>query len=107
MWPDQRICELFSIEHPIIQAPMTGSCTPALASAVSNAGGLGSMGCAAKSIETIRDEVTDLRAASNRGFNLNFFVTPAPETSLAVLDSARERRWHRSRTDRRARAAGD
>ena len=70
---------------------MTGSCTPALAGAVSNAGGLGSMGCAAKSIETIRREVTDLRAASNRGFDLNFFVTPAPETEPAVLEDARER----------------
>ena len=46
MWPDRRLCDLLGIEHPIIQAPMAGSDTPALAAAVANAGGLGSIGCA-------------------------------------------------------------
>ena len=42
----QSIRELLSIEHPIIQAPMAGYQGSALAIAVSNAGGLGSLGCA-------------------------------------------------------------
>ena len=91
MWPDRRICDLFGIEHPIIQAPMTGTCTPELASAVANAGGLGSLGCALKSLETIREQVGEIRQRTNRGFNLNFFVTPAPETAPEVLERTRER----------------
>lgn len=91
MWPDNRLRDLLGIEHPIIQAPMTGSCTPALASAVSNAGGLGSMGCAGKSIEAIRAEVNALESTSNRAFNLNFFATTASETSPSVLKAAMDR----------------
>ena len=44
MWKDCRITQLFGIEHPIIQAPMGGAAVPALAAAVANAGGLGSLG---------------------------------------------------------------
>jgi nitronate monooxygenase len=39
------------LEHPIIQAPMAGTSTPALTAAVSNAGGLGSLGVAAMGAE--------------------------------------------------------
>ena len=54
MWPSTRICELFGIEHPIVQAPMAGSDTPELAAAVTNAGGLGSMGLTGHSPDDIR-----------------------------------------------------
>ena len=37
MWPRTDLLDLLGIEHPIIQAPMAGSTTPALAAAVSNA----------------------------------------------------------------------
>jgi nitronate monooxygenase len=93
MWPDRRICDLFGIEHPIIQAPMTGTCTPALVGAVADAGGLGSLGCALKPLETIREQVGEIRQRTNRGFNLNFFVTPAPETAPEVLERTRKRLW--------------
>lgn len=91
MWPDRRLCDLFGIDHPIIQAPMMGSCTPALASAVANAGGLGSLGCGEKPAETIREEVEDLRRRTNRSFNLNFFIISGGGTDPAVLDRTRER----------------
>ena len=42
-WPDRRILDLFGIESPIILAPMAGPGTAALAIAVSEAGGLGSL----------------------------------------------------------------
>ena len=48
MWPDRRVCNLFEVGHPIVQAPMLGTCTPALACAVAEAGALGSLGCAEK-----------------------------------------------------------
>lgn len=91
MWADRKLCDLFDIEHPIIQAPMVGTCTPALASAVANAGALGSLGCAEKSEETVRREVGDIRARTNRSFNVNFFVSDVPRTEAEVLERTRER----------------
>jgi nitronate monooxygenase len=91
MWPDRRLCELFKIDHPIIQAPMAGSATPELASAVSNMGGLGSLGCGEMTLKEIRAAATAMRAGTNRPFNLNFFIQGAPKTEAAVLQRTRER----------------
>ena len=44
-WPDQRLQDLFGIDHPILQAPMAGPATRALVAAVSRAGGFGGLGC--------------------------------------------------------------
>ena len=45
-----RICEILEIEYPIFLAGMGGASVPALAAAVSNAGGLGVLGAAACSV---------------------------------------------------------
>lgn len=73
--------------HPIIQAPMVGPKAP-LAAAVSGAGGLGSLACAALTPAQIRAEVATIRAVTEAPFNLNFFChePPAP-------DPAREAAW--------------
>jgi nitronate monooxygenase len=86
MWPRTELQDLFGIEHPIVQAPMAGSDSPELAAAVSNAGGLGSMGLGPRSPEQIREKVAALKALTNRAFNLNFFVhdTPRPDPDLAA-----------------------
>ncbi len=78
MWPDRRLCDLLGIEHPIIQAPMAGTDTPALAAAVANAGGLGSIGCAFLSPEQFSAVYAETRAATNRAVNMNFFAHAAP-----------------------------
>ena len=91
MWPDRRLCDLLRIEHPIIQAPMAGSATPALAAAVSNAGGLGSLGCGNSSAAEVRELAAAVRAGTNRPFNLNFFAHAAPRTPAEVLARTRER----------------
>jgi nitronate monooxygenase len=78
MWPRTDLLELLGISHPIIQAPMSGFATPALAAAVSNAGGLGSLGCATFSADQVCDQVAATRKATNRPFNINFFVHPEP-----------------------------
>lgn len=96
MWPDRRLADLLHITHPILQAPMAGSATPALASAVCNAGGLGSLGCAEMSPDQITEAVTDLRGRTNRPFNLNFFVDDAPVTDPDTLARTRAllRPWY-------------
>jgi nitronate monooxygenase len=76
----------FGLTHPIVQAPMAGITTPALAAAVSNGGGLGSLGCADLTPEQVRDSVQELRGRTNRGFMVNFFVHQEPD--LASYDPA-------------------
>ena len=79
---------LFDLEIPIIQAPMAGVQLGALAAAVSEAGGLGSLPCALATPEVMAKEIELIRARTGRPYNVNFFchVPPAP-------DAAREAKW--------------
>lgn len=80
--------ERLGIQHPIIQAPMVGVSTPALAAAVSNAGALGSLGLGACDPAQAEALIEQTRALTARPFNLNLFChRPAPG------DPAREARW--------------
>ena len=88
MWPDRRLLDLLNIEHPIIQAPLAGFQDWALAAAVSEAGGLGSLPCAMLSADKMREEVGKIRARTRKPFNLNFFCHQPPRA-----DSAREAAW--------------
>lgn len=85
MTASSRLLQRIGITHPIIQAPMTGSDTPQLAAAVSLAGGLGSLGCGARSPAAMREAAAAVRAATDRPFAMNLFVleTPAPEPAEA------------------------
>ena len=64
----QTLQDLLGIELPIIQAPMAGVQDSALAIAVSNAGGLGSLPCALFSAEQMRAELMAIKAGTNRSF---------------------------------------
>ena len=79
---------LLGITLPVIQAPMAGAQNHALAVAVSNARGLGSLPCATLTPETLRAELTALAAQTSRPYNVNFFCHTAP-----VPDPAQEVRW--------------
>src|SRR6478735_9112988 len=80
--------QLLGIELPIIQAPMAGVQGSALAIAVSNAGGLGSLPCAMLSTDAMRREFAAIRAATSRPFNANFFCHTSPPP-----DAVRETAW--------------
>jgi len=81
--------ESLGVELPVIQAPMAGAHLSALAIAVCEAGGLGSLPCAMLDAAGIRREIAAIRAAiSSRSFNLNFFCHRPP-----VADAAREAAW--------------
>lgn len=82
------LCELLRIERPLIQAPMAGSQGGALAVAVSNAGGLGSLPCALLNLEQMRAELAYIRAQTARPFNVNFFCHAMPQA-----DARREAAW--------------
>jgi nitronate monooxygenase len=80
--------ELLGIELPIIQAPMAGVQGSALAIAVSNAGGLGSLPCALLSVDAMRAELAAVTRGTARPFNVNFFCHTPPD-----VDAAREEAW--------------
>ena len=73
--------QLLGIQVPIIQAPMAGAQGSALAVAVSNAGGLGSLPCAMLSLDTMSNELAAIKAQTGKPFNVNFFCHVAPTPS--------------------------
>jgi len=79
--------QLLGIELPIIQAPMAGVQGSALAVAVSNAGGLGSLPCALLSRDAMRGELTAIAAQTTKPVNVNFFCHTPPAFS-AERDAA-------------------
>jgi len=79
---------LFGIELPIIQAPMAGVQDGALAIAVSNAGGLGSLPCAMLGADAMRKELAAIRAQTAKPYNVNFFCHVPPQPS-----AEREAAW--------------
>jgi nitronate monooxygenase len=87
-WPDRRMLDLFGIELPIILAPMAGPGNAALAIAVSEAGGLGSLPCAQLSGTEIRTAVETIRRSTSRPINLNFFCHRPP-----IVERDRELEW--------------
>ena len=88
--PKAVLTSMLGIEVPIIQAPMIlqSSLVP-LAAAVSTAGGMGSLGCAEMSVRELDKSITAMRAATDRPFNLNFFLHTPPAFDPEVDAEAR------------------
>ncbi|MBA3506600.1 MAG: nitronate monooxygenase [Betaproteobacteria bacterium] len=80
--------QLLGIELPIIQAPMAGVQGSALAVAVSNAGGLGSLPCALLGLDAMRNELAVIKAQTGKPCNVNFFCHTPPTAS-----AEREAAW--------------
>ena len=66
-----RICNLFGIQHPIIAGGMVWCSGWRLASAVSNAGGLGLIGSGSMHPETLREHIRKCKAATDKPFGVN------------------------------------
>ena len=69
-----RITELFNIQYPIIQAGMIWCSGWELASAVSNAGGLGIIGSGSMYPEILKEHIQKCKKHTNKPFAINFFV---------------------------------
>lgn len=80
--------QLLGIELPIIQAPMAGVQGSAMAVAVSNAGGLGSLPCAMLGLDALRQELSAIQAQTRQPYNVNFFCHAPPQP-----DAEREAAW--------------
>ncbi len=83
-----KLPELLGIDLPIIQAPMAGAQGSALAVAVCNAGGLGSLPCAMLGTDAMRGELAKIKAQTRKPFNVNFFCHVP-----ATPDARREAAW--------------
>ncbi|WP_246571140.1 NAD(P)H-dependent flavin oxidoreductase [Bradyrhizobium liaoningense] len=75
-------CTRLGIELPIIQAPMGGAVGPALAAAVSNAGGLGTLALWGADIQTLRRQIRETQALTSKPFAVNLNLEFAQEERL-------------------------
>lgn len=81
------LCSLLQIEVPIIQAAMGGAAGPALAAAVSNAGGLGMLVPWRADLATLRRQIRETRALTSKPFGVNLNLEfPQEERLEAALD---------------------
>ena len=88
-WPRQALIDLLGIEHPIIQAPMAGASTAALAAAVSNAGALGGFGGTDSSPDELREVIRAIRRKTNKPFIINLYLDRTePYVSVAEHEAA-------------------
>ena len=78
------VCELLGIEHPIALGGMGSIYAPDLVAAVSNAGGLGAMGCHYMSPDQIRTGTSAIRERTNKPFALNFLIFDIHEEGFAA-----------------------
>ncbi|MGH6985577.1 MAG: NAD(P)H-dependent flavin oxidoreductase [Caulobacteraceae bacterium] len=80
--------QTLGIDHPVIQAPMGGATSPALAAAVSEAGGLGMLALSWTPIEKAQEEIRATRALTSRPFGINLVLAfPQEERLEACLEA--------------------
>lgn len=90
MWEQSRLIRMLGIRYPIIQAGMAGgSTTPELVAAVSEAGGLGTLGAGYLLPENIREAIREIRRRTSQPFAVNLLVTQEPEPSAEELQRSR------------------
>lgn len=81
MWYNTKITELLGIKYPILQGPMgAGFSTPGLLAAVSNAGGLGSLGAYTLTPQEILEADKAIREVTDKPYNINLWVSDVDES---------------------------
>lgn len=83
-----QVTDLLGIALPIVQAPMAGVSTPAMAAAVSNAGGLGNIAIGHLAPQAAAEAIRAVQAATDRPFGVNLFTHATPQ-----FDAEVNRRW--------------
>lgn len=78
------LCRLLNIELPIVQAPIGSGACPALAAAVSNAGGLGMLSVTRRSPDGVRQVIRETRRLTHFPFGVNLVLQWPPEEQLKV-----------------------
>ncbi len=83
------LCDLLGIQAPIIQAGMSRLTSASLTTAVSNAGGLGSLGGWQRSPEDMAKELSKIRELTDKPFAVNYVVPDINEESFQLTLEAR------------------
>src|SRR5919197_111160 len=83
------VCDVLGIQHPVVQAAIWPATAPELAAAVSNAGGLGSLGAVFTSAESLERQITRVRELTTRPFAVNHVVPLLDEDAFALTLEAR------------------
>lgn len=91
MWPSNALTERLGLKWPIFQSPMSTVAGPALAAAVSNAGGLGALGMWGHSPESVERRIAGFRQMSSRAINVNFPLWEAPTLAPDATEAMRRR----------------
>jgi NAD(P)H-dependent flavin oxidoreductase YrpB (nitropropane dioxygenase family) len=84
-----RICDLLGIAHPVVLGGMGTATSAPLVAAVSNAGGLGTLGTSLLSGAQVRAEVEAIRAATDKPFGINHLLFRITEESFQATLEAR------------------
>ena len=79
------------LEMPILLAPMAGACPPSLSIAVASAGGLGACGALLMQPAAIKAWASEVRAATNGGFQINLWIPDPPPDRDAAAANVRRR----------------
>ena len=91
MWNDTIVTQQLQILYPIIQAPMAGGpTTPELVAAVSNSGGLGSLGAGYMAPDKIREAIRNIRELTEKPFSVNLFIPENPQEDQTKIDKITE-----------------
>jgi len=91
MWSRNAFTERLNLKWPILQAPMGWLSTPALASAVSNAGGLGGLGMWGFSARDAERRIAGFRQQSAGSLNVNYPLWPEPKITADASEAMRMR----------------
>jgi nitronate monooxygenase len=89
MWSANPLTERLKLKWPILQAPMGNISTPALAAAVSNAGGLGGLGMWGCSAEDAARRIAGFRQQSGGSLNVNYPLWPEPRWTPETSEKMR------------------
>ena len=89
MWPSNALTERLNLKYPILQAPMGSASTPALAAAVTNAGGLGGLGMWGRNAEQAGRRIAGFRQQSGGSLNVNYPIWPDPAASVEATEAMR------------------
>jgi NAD(P)H-dependent flavin oxidoreductase YrpB (nitropropane dioxygenase family) len=100
------ICDLLHIEHPVALGGMGSATSPELVSAVSNAGGLGALGCHHLEPDQIGERTASIRRQTNKPFGLNFLLFDTRDetfgTALELRPPVIQFAWAKAEQDLRS-----
>lgn len=80
----KELCQLLSIKYPIIQGGMGNISSAELAVAVSEAGGLGTIGCGTSTVEEVEEKIIAIKKQTNLSFAVNIAINVTPHTDELI-----------------------